>query len=538
MLLHQLVIDAAARTPSATAVISSSGPLDYRALDRRANRIGRGLRELGVGPGDRVGVWGPKSAEVIATMQAALRLGAIYIPLDPLSPVARIAAIVRDCGVTALVAAAELAEQLLTGDLAEIPCLGIDRPVRGRALPVRGRALIDVDALSDEPLTCPPLSQDACAYVLYTSGSTGTPKGVSISHRNALAFVSWAVSELAVSASDRLANHAPLHFDLSVFDLYGAFAAGAAVVLVPEGAAYAPAQMVKLIASAGVTIWYSVPSALILMMERGGLLALTDHALRAILFAGEVFPRPQLVTLFERFGATVRLLNLYGPTETNVCTFYEVRALSRESTAPLPIGTACSGDQVWIQRPDGTAAEVGETGEIMCAGPTVMLGYWGHPPTAGQPYATGDLGYRDGDGQIIYVGRRDHMVKLRGHRVELGEVEAALRRHPAVREAAALVIGANVDARLVGFLVSASDAPVERPLSLIEVKRHLAQLLPNSMIVDAVRVLSALPRTRTGKTDYKALRQLAAPSSPTAAANATTAASGDRSSPGRPAGDS
>ncbi len=215
-----------------------------------------------------------------------------------------------------------------------------------------------------------------------------------------------------------------------------------------------------------------------------------------------------------------------------------MRALSRESTAPLPIGVACSGDQVWIQRPDGSAAEVGETGEIMCSGPTVMLGYWGHPPIAGQPYATGDLGYRDGDGQLIYVGRQDHMVKLRGHRVELGEVEAALRRHPAVRAAAALVVGAGVDARLVGFLVSAGDAPIERPLSLIEVKRHLANLLPHSMIVDAVRVLPALPRTRTGKTDYKALRQLVAPPAPTADASATTAAGVDRSSPGRPEDDS
>ena len=480
--LDELVVDSAARAPEAPAVHAPDGGLTYAQLDALANRVAHALRELGVGHGDRVALWQPKGAAAVAAMQGTLRLGAAYVPVDPMSPPARARLIVDDCAVAAAVV--ERDEGLAIAGPELEPAIGFD----------------ELERLPAEPPPGTRRSADDLAYILYTSGSTGRPKGVCISHRNALAFVEWAVAELAVDDRDRLSNHAPLHFDLSVFDLYGAFQAGACVSLVPSSSAYMPRQLVEFVRDERITIWYSVPSALILMMEHGGLLDVELPQLRAVLFAGEPFPIKHLRTLRRRF-ARARMLNLYGPTETNVCTFHEVGEVPDDRRQPVPIGRACSGDRVRALREDGTEAEIGERGELVVEGATVMLGYWGAPRSAGEPYRTGDLVTRISHDEYQYVGRKDDMVKLRGHRVELGEIEAGLLAHPAVKEAAAVVDGEGIDSRLVGFVVPADGA---RP-SLVELKRHCGALLPRYMIVDRVRLVEALPRTSTGKLDRRRL---------------------------------
>jgi len=206
-------------------------------------------------------------------------------------------------------------------------------------------------------------------------------------------------------------------------------------------------------------------------------------------FAGEPFPLGDVQAL-RRAWPSVRLLNWYGPTETNVCTSYEVTDADLTRTRPLPIGTACSGDRVWLD----------ETGEILVDGPTVMTGYWDRPRHDG-PYRTGDLGRLDEAGQLEYAGRRDHMVKVRGHRVELGEIEAALGTHEAVDRAVAVVHGTGMAARIEAVVVA---KPGTRP-TLIQLKRHCAEQLPAYMIIDDLRLVDDLPRTANGKTDRAAL---------------------------------
>jgi amino acid adenylation domain-containing protein len=496
MLLHDLVRRSARRAPDATALIGPDATLSYRELDARADRIAHALAELGVGKGARVGIALEKTAEAVAAMQGILRAGAAYVPLDPASPPARARAIAADCALDAIVTTATGAERL-------------------QPIGVPGTRLLVTDALpgagevEPSPYPSPPVDPGDLANVLYTSGSTGTPKGVCISHTGALAFIDWAVREMELAPGDRLANHAPFHFDLSVLDLYGAFAIGATTVLVPDVLGYAPERLVEFILERGITVWYSVPTALVLMIEHGGLLDREELPLRLVNFAGEPFPLRYLRRLVERWPPPrIRYLNLYGPTETNVCTFHEVRAIDPERTRPVPIGSACSGDTVWAEKPDGSRAGVGEEGELVVSGPTVHLGYWGREPQGDRPYRTGDrvLHLAPGD-TYEYLGRLDHMVKLRGHRVELGEVEATLELHPAVREAAALVAGDGVAARLVAFVVPVAGS---RAPSLLELKRHCAERLPRYMLVDRVVGVESLARTRTGKIDRPRLAELAA----------------------------
>lgn len=486
--LATLVSRSAERTPDRLAVAGGHSRLSYRELDLAANRIAHLLEGLGARRGDRVGVWAEKSPLTVAAMQAVLRVGGAYVPIDPLSPEARALRIVEDCRLRVLFTTADRAAALPAG--AGLRCVVMDELADG--LEGGPSAPVDVGAGGDE-----------LAYILYTSGSTGRPKGVCISHRNALAFIEWAVSALDARETDRFANHAPFSFDLSVLDLYAAFAVGGAVSLISEGAAYSATGLVEFVAQARPTVWYSVPSALILMMDHGGMLELADLPMRAILFAGEPFPVKHVRRLRDRWP-DVRLLNLYGPTETNVCTFHEVGAVDPERTRPVPIGRACSGDTVWAAREDGSRAEPGEEGVLMVEGPTVMVGYWGHPPHGAGPYVTGDLVRQNPDGDYEYVGRRDGMVKVRGFRIELGEIEAALAAHGAIRDAAVVVTGAGVEARLTA--VAVGDPAEARP-TLLEVKRHCADRLPRYMIVDRLRWLDALPRSANGKIDRKKIAQ-------------------------------
>ncbi|SNR59729.1 amino acid adenylation domain-containing protein [Actinomadura mexicana] len=485
MSLHQLVIDAAAR-PDAPAVGGPSGGLSYGELDALSNALATRLNADGLRRGDRAVVWAGKSAATVAAMQAVLRIGAAYVPADGSVPVGRVAAIARDCGARVVVT-----------DRGRIPRISAEL---GTAA-----GYTDLGAPAD-PAPRPvnePVAPDDLAYILYTSGSTGRPKGVCITHRNARAFIDWAYDELAPAPQDRFANHAPFTFDLSVLDLYVAFRAGASVHLIPPELSFAPMQLVEFLYRQRITHWYSVPSALALMMRHGLLDRPAPAALRAVLFAGEPFPIAQLRDLAGWTSA--RLMNLYGPTETNVCTFHEVTPADLDRDRPVPIGVAAGGDRVWARRPDGGVAEPGEEGELLVEGPTVMRGYWGLPPQRG-PYGTGDRVRVLPDGSFDYLGRGDQMVKIRGHRIELGEVEHVLEKHADVAEAAVVAVGEGVDIRLVAFVAPHPG----REIGTLALRRHVVRHLPRYMVADEVRLLAQLPRNGNGKVDRPVLARRAA----------------------------
>jgi amino acid adenylation domain-containing protein len=368
----------------------------------------------------------------------------------------------------------------------------------------------DVDA---QPSGTPPverIDQDP-AYILYTSGSTGRPKGVTLSHRNGLAFIGWAAAFIGARPDDRFSSHAPLHFDLSIFDLFVAAQAGAPVVLVPPQASIFPIELTRFIREQAITVWYSVPSVLSALALRGGLDAHPVPSLRVVVFAGEVFPTKYLRRLMELMPGR-RFLNLYGPTETNVCTYFEVEHLPG-GEAPIPIGRPIANTETFVMADDGQEASTGEVGELLVRGATVMRGYWGDPDRTARSlvrdprgrsddlvYRTGDLVRRRGD-QYEFLGRRDAQVKSRGYRIELGEIETALYGHPRVVECAVTAVPDDLVTNTLR-----ADVVTDGDVDEHELIAFCSERIPHYMIPDAIHFHGSLPRTSTGKVDRRGLR--------------------------------
>jgi amino acid adenylation domain-containing protein len=353
---------------------------------------------------------------------------------------------------------------------------------------------------------------DDLAYILYTSGSTGRPKGVMLSHRNATSFVHWCSEVFSPSSQDRFSSHAPLHFDLSILDLYVNIKHAATLILIDETTAKSPGLLTELVARERITVWYSTPSVLTLWLSYGRIEQHDLRSLRLVLFAGEVFPVKHLRALKERLPCPV-FFNLYGPTETNVCTFFKIpETIPVERTTAFPIGKACSHLLTRVLDETGSAVLVGTEGELCVYGPAVTAGYWNLPEQTASCfwidsdhrswYKTGDVVVELPDGNYQFQGRRDRMIKRRGHRVELGEIEACLVRHPAIQEVAAVVRnsleGGGV---VVAVLVTVNG----QQLSQIQLKRFCSENLPASMIPDQFEFRQRLPKTSTDKIDYQEL---------------------------------
>jgi acyl-coenzyme A synthetase/AMP-(fatty) acid ligase len=326
-----------------------------------------------------------------------------------------------------------------------------------------------------------------------------------------------------MTGDDRVTSHAPLHFDLSTFDIYVTIKAGGTVVLVPERLSVFPARLASLLQEERITVTYLVPSILSLMVNYGKLDTYDFSDLRMILFAGEVFP----IKYLRKLVTTVPhadYYNLYGPTETNVCTYYKVQPkdLAPERTQPVPIGIACENTEVFaVDEAGELVTEPGQEGELWARGSCVAQGYWGDPEKTAkgfvcnphQPYfdevayRTGDIVTLDADGvNWLYVGRRDHMIKSRGYRIDLGDIEAALYSHSNVKEAAVVAIPDE----LIGSRIQAFVVPLNGDgLTAQELEQHVGRHLPRYMVPEGIEFCDVLPKTSTGKVNRPVLvRQL------------------------------
>ncbi|WP_437580012.1 amino acid adenylation domain-containing protein [Sorangium sp. So ce887] len=517
----------AARAPDRVAVVDVDGaPLTFAALDDRAERVAAFLRSRGVRPGDRVALVLSKGAAALAVMLGALKAGAAYVPIDAGAPAERSRSILAGCGARALFAAPRNLEALVSAGPSALPETVVVVPPPGGGAVQGGSAsrggaglavpLRDVLAHERAPLDRGARRGADLACILYTSGSTGVPKGVMITHENAVSFVEWCSEAFSLTPEDRVSSHAPFHFDLSVFDIYVSLRHGAEVHLIAEEVGQDPRALARFIADRRLTVWYSAPSILALMAQLGNLGRVDASSLRIVLFAGEVFPVRHLRRLVELWPGPA-YYNLYGPTETNVCTFARIPTpVPEDRTEPYPIGDPCSHCAALVLDVEGRPVEPGACGLLYISGPSVFAGYWGAPEETAARFVerdgkrwfnTGDVVRLDPGSGYTYVERLDRMVKRRGYRIELGEVESGLYRHEQTREAAVVAVADPEGVRIVAFLVSRTGA---RP-TIIELKQLCAAVLPSYMSPDAFVFVDALPRTSTGKVDYRALaRRLSA----------------------------
>ncbi|NVM88507.1 non-ribosomal peptide synthetase [Variovorax sp. SG517] len=496
LLLHQLFERQAAKRPDATALVFEGRSLSYAELDARANRLARRLRALGVVPDARIGIFMQRSEMLVVALLAVLKAGGAYLPLDPSHPPQRLLEMIEEAGPVAVLADAELAPML---------------SATVRTLPVDRDDLLEAFA-GTTPGTG--LHENNLAYVIYTSGSTGRPKGVMNEHRGIVNRLHWMQQAYALTPDDVVLQKTPLGFDVSVWEFFWPLMAGARLVLARPDGHRDPAYLCELIRASGVTTLHFVPSMLQLFLARlddvGDVAAC--KSLRRVVCSGEALSAGLARRCRERLPHA-RLHNLYGPTEAAV----DVSAWTcgSDDGDSVPIGRPVANTRLYLLDDALRPVPIGVAGELYIGGVQVARGYLNQPELtaqrfiadsfggSGRLYRTGDLGRWRADGAIEYLGRCDFQIKLRGQRIEPGEIEARLRAIDGVTDA---VVLAREDRSgtpsLVAYVVPASPDEALEPARL---RGLLAEHLPEHMLPAAYVCLAALPLGANGKLDRKAL---------------------------------
>jgi amino acid adenylation domain-containing protein len=522
-LLQQWVTEQAERRPDAIAVVMHGARLTYAELEAASNRLAHTLKAAGCWPGDRVGLLLTKSPLAIVSMVGTLKADCTYVPLDPSSPAPRVGKIVESAEPRVILAeerTAPLLSALLSDPrLRAAIAVGWMERDRSKEEALWPRfSLGDVERASSTALDYRNGPEHA-AHLLFTSGSTGTPKGVVIPHRSVIAFVEWARRYFDITSSDRVSGHPPLHFDLSTFDVYGTFASGAELHLVPPEINLLPNALAEFIRNEQLTQWFSVPS-LLSYMTKFDVVRFNDFpALRRLLWCGEVFPTPALRYWMARLPH-VRFTNLYGPTEATIASsYYTVPAAPEDDGAAIPIGTPCEGEELLVLSDTLRPVPPGEVGDLYIRGVGLSPGYWRDPektraafvpnPYSADPadrlYRTGDLARVGADGLVYFLGRADSQIKSRGYRIELGEIETAVNALSILQECAVVAIPTD---GFEGTVICCAYVPgAGASVTPAVLRKELAKALPAPMLPSRWMAFERLPRNANGKFDRRQLQE-------------------------------
>jgi amino acid adenylation domain-containing protein len=517
--LHQLFEEQAARQPAAVAVAGAGTPWTYGQLERRAERLACLLSELGVGPGVFVGVRLPRGPEMVRAVLAILKAGGAYLPIERGLPLARVRTMLAALGVRHLVS--DHASLLRLEDPAEPPLavehlLSLADGEPNAASPARGRRLWcrrEIEQRPPSPRRRRRSDPGDVAYVIFTSGSTGVPKGVVLRHRPVVNAVSWVNRTFGLGPGDRGLFIASLGFDLSVYDIFGLLAAGGTVHVATEDDLAEPARLVELLCGQPITFWDSAPAALQQLVpffpppERGA-----AARLRLVFLSGDWVP-VSLPDEVRRAFPGARVVALGGATEAAIWSnFHPVEEVDPQAPS-IPYGRPIRNAAYRVLDAELAACPIGVPGDLYIGGRCLAVGYAGDAsltaakflpdPWTGGPggrlYRTGDRARWRPDGTLQFLGRLDQQVKIRGFRVELGEIEAALREHPAVRQAVAVVREDRPgDRRLVAYVVAEAGRPAP---GTAELQEMLRRRLPEHMVPAACVPIERLPATANGKLD-------------------------------------
>jgi amino acid adenylation domain-containing protein len=526
-ILQEYVTKQAEKNPGAIALVMREEQVSYQQIEEASNRLARILKRTGCEKGDRVCLLMPKSPIAIISLIGILKADCAYVPLDISSPVSRLAMIVASCEPRCILitnsAMESLNNVLIEANLPYTPVVGLmsgkvdASAVDGESFTIRF-SYNDLEGESTTPLSYCAHSEDL-AHILFTSGSTGVPKGVMITHSNVIHFIEWAVGYFGINKEDRVSGHPPLHFDLSTFDIYGTFAAGAQMHLIPQELNLLPNKLASFIRDSGLTQWFSAPSVLNYMAKLDAVRHNDFPTLKRLLWCGEVFPTPALRHWMRRLPH-VKFTNLYGPTEATIASsYYTLPQCPITDSDSIPIGSACAGEALLLLDADLNPVPQGEIGNLYISGVGLSPGYWRDQektdlafiqnPLSATPneriYRTGDLARVGDDGLFYFLGRADSQIKSRGYRIELGEIEMALNALGMTQDCAVVAIDRG---EFEGAIICCAYVPQEgKDVTQTLLRSSLSKKLPSYMMPARWISLKHMPLNVNGKYDRKKLKE-------------------------------
>ena len=518
-LLQDWVIRQAEARPASPAVVMGDSRLTYVELDTLSTQVARLLHEAGCRRFDRVALLMPTSPAAIVGLLGIYKADCIYVPVDTASPVSRLKKILEACDnewVLAAAPAAPLLCELFTdaswrtrlrvGWLDAEPPAGVDVEFTLKDVANAPAGPVDSQNRSHDP-----------AHILFTSGSTGMPKGVVLTHANVITFIDWATRYFGMDASDRACMHPPLHFDMSMLDLFSMTAVGGQLHLMPHDLNPLPQTLAGFIRAAELTQWFSVPPVMNYLAKFNVLRAHDFPSLRRVLWCGDVLPTPVLIHWMQRVPHA-QFTNLYGPTEAAIASsYYTVPECPTDPQAAIPIGEACAGEELLVLDESLRPVAPGETGDLYIGGAGLAAGYWRDPERtaaafrrhphdpAGRIYKTGDLAKVGADGLVYFLGRRDFQIKSRGYRIELGEIEAGLNAIAGIEECA--VVAVDADEFEGASICCAYVVTPGTALTPAMIRRELSRLVPAYMLPARWQAFDAFPRNASGKIDRRRLKE-------------------------------
>lgn len=507
-LLHHNLSNAAKAMPDQEAYRCEGKSLTYAQLNEKASKLASLLRSLDVKKGDRVAIRLPVCLESAIAVYGILKAGAAFVPIDPNVPSKRVCDLLKIGAISVLITqklSDALVDLLKGNDFLLSAVIGVQKHVD---TPFQCYSWADLDGCPTGPDA--EIDERDPAYVIFTSGSTGTPKGIIHSHFSGDSYARLSIATYQVTANDRIGNISPLHFDMSTFGYLASVKAMATTILVPPAYGKLPASLSQLMQDERISIWYSVPFALIQLLERGSLDQRDLSALRWVKFGGEPFLPAYLQQLSIRWPQA-RFSNVYGPAEVNQCTYFHIPK-TYDFEQPVPIGRIWEDTEALVINKDDTVVEPGDQGELLIHSVTMMLRYWDgaeqdthtfftFPDSNKRYYRTGDLVKVNEQGEYLFLGRKDRQVKIRGYRIELDEIEHVAAACEQVEEAAAFCIEVDSIAT-IAVAVTVSDTS----LTLGELRKWLTKQLPTYAMPGKICIRDSMPRTTSGKIDRNALK--------------------------------